>query len=121
MERPDGLSSATLAQATEKATAGDLYGTENGSHTAGSSILDTLSSATQLASPVRGRQYISLGLDHASLHLTEDGLAFLQIHANLFWRNRWPFYLSNQMAFQNAARQMRLDPNSEFHHIPPYP
>jgi hypothetical protein len=87
MQRPNGLSSATPTQATQKTAAGDLYGAENGSHTAGSSILDTLSLATQVASPVRSGQCIGLGLDHASLHLTEDGLDFLQVHADLFWRN----------------------------------
>jgi hypothetical protein len=121
MERPDGLSTATPAQATKKAAAGDPYGTENGSHTAGPSILNALSSATQVAFPVRSGQDIGLGLDHASLYLTENGFAFLQAHADLFWRNRRPFHLGNQVAFQNAAIQTRLDPNSELHHSPPYP
>jgi hypothetical protein len=72
-----------------------LYRTENGSHAAGSLILDTLSSATLVASPMRRSQYIGLSLDHASLHPTEDGFAFLQAQADLFRCDRWPFHLGN--------------------------
>jgi hypothetical protein len=53
-----------------------------------SSILDALSSPTQVASPVCGCQYIGLRLDHASLHLTENAFAFLQAQADLFWCDR---------------------------------
>jgi hypothetical protein len=92
-----------------------LYRTENRSHTAGSSILDTLPSATQVASPVRGTQYIRLGLDDAGLHLMQYGFAFLQAQADLFWRDRWPFHLADRLAFYYAACQTRLHPNSELH------
>jgi hypothetical protein len=43
------------------------------------------------------------------------GFAFLQAEADLFWRNRWPFHLGNQLPFYDAACQTRLHPNSELH------
>jgi hypothetical protein len=44
---------------------------------------------------VRGGQYIGLRLDHAGLHLTENGFAFLQAQADLFRLDRWPLHLGN--------------------------
>lgn len=86
IERPCGGSLSTPTAATQIAAARCANYPKNGSHTTGSSILDTLSSTTQVASPMCGSQYIGLSLDDASLHLTKDGFAFFQAQANLFRR-----------------------------------
>jgi hypothetical protein len=72
-----------------------LHGTEDSSYTTGSSVLDALSLPTQVASPVRGGHYIGLRLDHASLHLTENGFAFFQAQTDLFRRDCRPLHLGN--------------------------
>jgi hypothetical protein len=66
---------------------------------------------------VSGFHCLDLRLDHASLHLTEDGFTFFQRKPYLFRPDSrsLSLHLCHQLPLQNAASQTCLYPNSELH------
>jgi len=73
-----------LTPAAEKTAAGNSNYAKNRSQAASPAILDTLFAPTLKAFPVSGLQCLNLPMNHASLHLTEHGVAFFQGQADFF-------------------------------------
>jgi hypothetical protein len=93
IERPHRDSLAASTPAAEKTAAGHSNYAKNRSQAAPPAILDTLFAPTLKAFPVSGLQCLNLPMNHASLHLTEHGLAFFQGEADLFRSDSCSFSL----------------------------
>jgi hypothetical protein len=64
-----------------------------------------------------GLQGVDLRLDDVGLHLTEHGFAFVQAEPDLFcYGSRGCSQQGcDQLALQDSAGKMRLDPDAELH------
>jgi len=121
VERPYCDSPSASTPAATIPAAGHSNYAKYGSHGTGSPILDALLPPTVEAWPLGDFQRLRLYLDNPSLHLPENGLAFLKAKTDLFRSDTcsFPVHLCHQPPLQNAACETRLHPYSEFHQPTP--